>query len=258
MEAICNLPVVPARAEPDDRSEMTTQLLFGETLTITEELGNWLKIKIHHDGYEGWIDRKQVQVLEDDFQQKYHARHYITERAAVCVNQDDDSRILLSKGSLLPIESGGRFHINRTTYSTTAHIRAIPKKAEPHKAAIHAKDYQNTPYLWGGRSIFGIDCSGLVQVVYSMCGINLPRDAYMQALEGEVVDFVDEAIPGDLVFFDNPAGDIIHTGIIVAPGKIIHASGKVRIDVLDHNGIFNTESGRYSHSLRVIKHFRDS
>ena len=109
------------------------------------------------------------------------------------------------------------------------------------------------PYLWGGKSTFGIDCSGLTQQVYKLGGYELPRDAYQQAELGEVLSFVEEAEPGDLAFFDNADGKIIHVGIILGDYKIIHAHGKVRIDPFDSNGIFNTDSQKYSHKLRFIK-----
>ena len=118
------------------------------------------------------------------------------------------------------------------------------------------QQYEGTRYIWGGENRFGIDCSGLVQVVYHSCGLDLPRDAAQQSLEGETIDFVDEVLPGDLAFFDNPAGEIIHVGIIIGPGKILHASGQVKIDNIDHNGIFSVDQGIYTHSLRIIKRFR--
>ena len=113
--------------------------------------------------------------------------------------------------------------------------------------------FLNSPYLWGGRTPFGIDCSGFVQIAARLSGISLPRDTQEQAEEGEIINLISEAKPGDLAFFDNIDGRIIHVGIILENGQIIHASGKVRIDTIDHQGIFNEESKKYSHQLRVIK-----
>ena len=124
------------------------------------------------------------------------------------------------------------------------------KKSEiVHKAFL----FLNTPYLWGGKTPFGIDCSGFTQLVYKLCGHTLLRDAKDQATQGEVLSFIEESEPGDLAFFDNEEGVITHVGIIMQDYFIIHASGKVRIDVLDHSGIYNTDTKKHTHKLRVIK-----
>ena len=115
--------------------------------------------------------------------------------------------------------------------------------------------YLNAPYLWGGKTPFGVDCSGFTQMVYKLNGYVLQRDASQQALEGEPLSFIEESQPGDLAFFDNEEGRIIHVGIIMENNYIIHASGKVRIDRLDHLGIYNAETNRHTHRLRVIKKY---
>jgi len=255
MNAICPLSVIPVRSEPSDRSEIATQLLFGETFSILEEKDNWLLVCLHHDTFEGWIDRKQaLPVTEHYFNQiSDKPKHFIADKTGVCITTNDGSEVIVSKGSTLPLVTNGIFYIGEKKYSTRSKIKIVPKKFAAHRVAATAMDYLNAPYLWGGRSIMGIDCSGLVQVVFHMCGLDLPRNAAQQAVKGEVIDFVDEVQPGDLAFFDNLAGDIIHVGIIVGPGKILHASGRVKIDTLDHNGIFSTDLGVYSHSLRIIK-----
>jgi len=259
MNAICPLSQVPVRFEPSDRSEMMTQILFGETFSILEERGNWLLIRLHLDNYEGWIDRKQSLIVTDEFIEKIHnsLNHIVVEKIAECYCKNDSTFLLLGKGCNLPLLSNNTFHLGDKTYTTINKGKAIPKKFNASKIAATAIYYLNTPYLWGGRSIMGIDCSGLVQVVYHSCGFNMPRDAAQQALaKAEVIDFVDEMVPGDLAFFDNPAGEIIHVGIIVVPGKILHASGKVKIDMIDHNGIFSADQGAYTHSLRIIKRLK--
>ncbi len=255
MNAICPLSQIPVRSEPSDRSEMVTQILFGETFNILEERGSWQLVRIHFDNYEGWIDRKQSLPVTDEFIEKTNesSNHIITDKTAICYSKNDSTYMLLGKGSRLPLATGNTFHLGHNSYTTISKTKTIPKKFSVSKVAATAMDYLNVPYLWGGRSIFGVDCSGLVQIVYYMCGLNLPRNASQQALAGTAIDFVDEARPGDLAFFDNPAGEIIHVGIIIEPGKILHASGQVKIDKIDHNGIFSHDQGTYTHSLRIIK-----
>ena len=116
-----------------------------------------------------------------------------------------------------------------------------------------AKEFLNAPYLWGGKSFFGVDCSGFTQLVYKVNNVKLPRDAYQQAEVGEALSFVEESQPGDLAFFENAEGRIIHVGIMLDDQKIIHASGKVRIDTLDSTGIFNQEMNKHTHKLRFVK-----
>jgi gamma-D-glutamyl-L-lysine dipeptidyl-peptidase len=257
MNAICPLSQVAVRSEPSDKTEMVTQILFGETFSVLEERGNWLLVRLHLDNYEGWIDRKQSMHVSDKFIEKTNnsSNHFISDKAAMCYSKIDSTYLLLGKGCQLPLSSGSTFHLGHKTYTTISKSKSIPKKFTVSRVAATAMDYLNTPYLWGGRSIMGVDCSGLVQIVYHVCGLDLPRDAAQQALKGKTIDFVDEALPGDLAFFDNPSGEIVHVGIITGSGKILHASGRVKIDKIDHNGIFNNELGAYSHSLRIIKRF---
>ncbi len=255
MNAICPLSQVPVRFEPSDRSEMVTQLLFGETFSITEEKGNWFLITTHLDNYTGWVDRKQSLRVSKEFieQSNHRSRHFLASKTGLCTCVADGTQMLLSKGSILPMFHKGEFYLANKVFKTTEKCKVVPRKFKPAKVMATALEYLNVPYLWGGRSMMGVDCSGFVQVVYQMCGYNLPRDASQQIEKGFALDFVDEAQPGDLAFFDNPTGEIIHVGIMIGHGNIIHASGQVRIDKIDHNGIFNTSLGIYSHSLRIIK-----
>ncbi len=255
MNAICPLSQVPVRFEPSERSEMVTQLLFGETFSIAEEKGNWLLIMTHLDNYTGWIDRKQSMRVSQEFieQTNHKSRYFMAAKTGICTCAADGTQILLTKGSTLPLYHKGTFGLGSRVYTTTEKCKVVPRKFKASKIFPSAIQYLNVPYLWGGRSMFGVDCSGFVQVVYQMCGLDLPRDAAQQAVKGIAIDFVDEAQSGDLAFFDNPMGEIIHVGIMIGSGNIIHASGQVRIDKIDHNGIFNIGSGAYTHSLRIVK-----
>ena len=251
---INDISVLPVRAEPDHRSEMVNQLLFGEQYTVLEESSDWIYIQGALDGYKGWISNESsIPLSETPTTGNPNPKEVISQ--PVRINQVDShssSRLILP-GSTLPNlnPSNGEFMMTGVKYKAHASF-SDETECTPHKLAQTALIFLNSPYLWGGRSMFGIDCSGLVQVVYKICGIALPRDASQQVNEGAARSFASEAQPGDLAFFANPDEEISHVGMILEPGKIIHASGKVRIDNFDHQGIFHLEKGKYSHALRVI------
>jgi hypothetical protein len=255
----CHLSVVPARAEPSDRSEMVTQLLFGETLEILELKDPWVKVRLVYDDYECWVDIKQF--LPISYHTFMRCNFTMNECSADLVqvvtdlSTQETTPILF--GSSLPNIQSGEFSLDDRNYKFEGTI-CLP--FEPNKREIieeYAYHFLGSPYLWGGRSTFGVDCSGFVQVVYKMSGIKLKRDASQQSEYGTTLSFVEEAQPGDLAFFDNEEGKIVHVGIVLKNQEIIHASGKVRIDRLDHQGIFNVDSHRYTHRLRLLKTFLD-
>jgi gamma-D-glutamyl-L-lysine dipeptidyl-peptidase len=250
---ISNLSVVPVRLEPSERSEQVSQLLFGETFEVIENNGKWSRIICSFDEYEGWIDNKQfAEIKEEDFPQ------YNPVKPFVCIDEINPANIQHQKINLLPGSSLPKFDglhasINANEYRFFGKAVEAGSSAVEHKIEEIAKMYMNAPYLWGGRSLFGIDCSGFVQVIFKILGRKLKRDAYQQAEQGTLVNFFEEAKLGDLAFFDNEEERIVHVGMVLDQGHIIHASGKVRIDVFDHQGIFNSETRRYSHKLRIIK-----
>ena len=246
---ICVVSVVPVRAEPSDREEMVTQLLFGEKVEIFATQSKWLNIKAKYDGYEGWIDPKVIVPISELEFKKESAQIYASELYNLMIV--NDLPLTLTIGAHLPNLQKNTLQINETTFEYLGEF-ADAKQNKLSLADI-AELYINTPYLWGGKSSFGIDCSGLVQQVFKLKNIWLPRDASQQAEHGEVLSFIEEANSGDLAFFDNEEGKIIHVGIITENQKIIHAHGKVRIDPIDSTGIFNTDSQSYSHKLRFIK-----
>lgn len=255
MTGKCPLSIVPLRLEPSDRSEMVSQLLFGESYEIIDELKGWQLVKVTHDGYEGWIDKKQS--LPPEFIQGVDTNsktiHAVTDVFAPAYRNGDETPLRLCKGSVLPQFRKGKFTLGGHEYRFEGDTFIIPETPQPELIITTAITYLNAPYLWGGRSPFGIDCSGFTQMVFRLCGIALKRDAALQAQQGEMISFINEAQPGDLAFFENPVGNITHTGILTENGRIIHASGYVRIDSIDHNGIFNAETGKYTHTLRIIK-----
>lgn len=243
--AYCNVSIAPIRKENSDSSEMISQLLFGETCTILSEKKQWLFIECTHDNYQGWIDKKQVQTIHKPLE----SEHTAFELVHSFVNKDQHIPILM--GSSLPQFDGLNFKIEKNKYLFQG--LSLENKAENiSKIKKIALKYLHAPYLWGGRSPFGIDCSGFTQVVYKFLGINIPRDAYQQADWGDTVGFIEESNAGDLAFFGTEE-KITHVGIVLENSEIIHASGKVRIDRLDHLGIFNKETAKYTHKLRTIK-----
>ena len=257
MHGICTLSIVPCRKKPASKSEMVTQLLFGETFQVLEKpKKEWMRIRITHDSYEGWVNRKQVQLLPEAAFQKIKSASLVctSDLVQVITNISDRSMFPVVIGSLLPSFSGSECSIDKNKYiyeGQTVKATKLNKEGIVETAYL----FLNAPYLWGGRSPFGIDCSGFTQIVYRLNGYKLQRDAHQQAEQGEPLSFIEEAEPGNLAFFDNEEGKITHVGIVLEDGMIIHASGKVRIDKLDHHGIYNEEMKKYTHRLRVIKRF---
>jgi gamma-D-glutamyl-L-lysine dipeptidyl-peptidase len=243
---ICTLSIVPLRAEPSDKSELVSQVLYGELFKILEQRKKWVKIRQEYDGYQGWIDRKQyTQISEDDFKQSLKISEVYCADLVDFVSQEDGGLRSVVMGSALQ-------HLNLLNHQFEGNNLAGPFQSRQ-RLIQTALLYINTPYLWGGRTPFGIDCSGFTQLVYRLNHLALPRDAKDQAKLGEVLSFIEESTPGDLAFFDNAEGLIIHVGIIMEDHYIIHAHGQVRIDRLDQTGIFNTETKTHTHKLRVIK-----
>lgn len=250
---ICQLSIMPLRLEPSHKSEQVTQLLFGEHYEVLETNHDWIKIRIAFDGYEGWIPKGQSIPLEfQDFSFLQKASSFVSyDLVQLMVHDGKIQTIVL--GSVLPFYENEHCRINDKKYKFEGNAKFPDKVRSPQTLIENTYMYLNAPYLWGGRSPFGIDCSGFTQMVFKLSGYKLQRDASMQAEQGHTINLIDEAKAGDLAFFDNEEGKITHVGILTAKDKIIHASGKVRIDSFDQVGIFNNETKRYSHKLRVIK-----
>ena len=247
---ISNLSIVPIRNEATDQSEMVNQILFGEHFKVLNIKKKWSKIRLAHDRYEGWICNKQwLKISEEDYKQLDKDISTMTTDVLDIITKDHHQPIVI--GSILPFYKSGHARINNEMYQFDG--LTTPGFVNKEKLIENAFIYLNAPYLWGGRSPLGIDCSGLTQMIYRLQGIDLPRDAYQQAKVGTTLSFVDESEPGDLAFFDNQEGEVTHVGMILEDNYIIHASGKVRIDRIDQQGIFNTEIGNHTHKLRLIK-----
>lgn len=255
MYGICNLSVVPCRLEPSDKSEMVTQLLFGEHFKIIEAQPKWVKIKNAFDGYEAWIDKKQFLSIEQHTYELLNSTeaYYSTELIQIISDTKTNTLFPIVIGSNLPNLDNNEITIENNVFLFEGSFIKSSQSFSKDNLLETAMLFLNSPYLWGGRSPMGIDCSGFTQLVYKMNGVKILRDAYQQAEQGETLSFVEEAEPGDLAFFDNEEGRIVHVGIVMDDNKIIHASGKVRIDGFDHHGIFNNDLKTYTHQLRLLK-----
>ena len=256
----CTVAVAPMRKEPSHRSEMVSQLLFGEYGFVLEQKEEFVLIKGLFDGYEGWCAMNQVTFVKQE--EVADTTQYLNEEVATVI-----------------VKNAGVMHV---PYSTP--VYGVEEKADmlvlgeqefhygdmetkvwdARKAVFNADNIRkicnqfiNTAYLWGGRSIYGMDCSGFAQQVYKMFDIRLLRDAHLQADQGRSVDRLADAGIGDAAFFHNDSGRIIHVGILLSQNEIIHASGKVRIDDIDEEGIINRETGKRTHQLTCFRRMKD-
>lgn len=243
---IGHLSVAPVRTLADNASEMLTQILYGDHFKILESRKHWVKIRIASDQMEGWIGRRQyAEITEDQYKAigNTDGAKYASDLVGFTNNNDHGLTPILL-GSIV-----SNAHILSQQYEGSC-LNGNGQKSNLISTALH---YLNAPYLKGGKTPFGIDDAALTQMVYRVHGYQLPRLAAQQAHEGEVLSFIEESEAGDLAFFDDKEGNINHVGIIMKDNYIIHSYGKVRIDRLDHTGIFNNEDRRYTHQLRMIK-----
>lgn len=250
---IAGLSIIPVRAEPASQSEMVSQLLFGETYQILEEKGEWIRIKGFSDQYEGWINALQHTLWSPSNELSGVLNNF---PFTIATNIRTQKEIYLMPGSIIHgfryASDTLNFKMNQETYQIKGNTDLL-KPLTLSEVLELGRKFLMAPYLWGGRTFWGIDCSGFTQLIYKIAGLQLPRDAWQQAEIGETIDFLNETKLGDLAFFDNENGRITHVGIMNGQGEILHASGKVRIDLIDSYGIFNESKGKHTHKLRTIK-----
>jgi gamma-D-glutamyl-L-lysine dipeptidyl-peptidase len=251
--AVVNVPAAPVRKKPMHRSEMINQLLFGEAVEILEKKGKrWLLIRSLHDGYKGWIANNLIEEITRE--QAKSKSEYVTANLINTVKINKES-MSIPLSSALPFYEKGKGHIGDGEYIFKGAVKSINEiTADADAVKKLTRPWLNAPYLWGGRTIMGVDCSGFVQVVFNMMGIQLPRDARLQTKKGKTVKKLADAVTGDLAFF-NDKEEIVHVGILLSNEKIIHASGRVRIDTIDKKGIINSTTGKRTHVLHLIKRY---
>lgn len=277
MKAISLHSVVPVRTKAAESAEMSTQMLFAETCDILAHRGNWTKIRLEQDGQEGWVDTKMLSPLTDEEYQSLNPSSKATSSAkgttssgiaatsiikmpmAYAVSMNNGQTLPLTAGTRLPNYKEGQFSLLGVTFRIDpSMVAAEPLALTQENLLAVVRFFLNIPYLWGGKNAMGLDCSGFTQTIMRIFGRNLLRNASEQATQGKNVSSLGKAQAGDLVFFDHADVDpektrITHVGILIDSERVIHCSGRVKVEKIDNKGIYSAEYGRYTHHLNSIK-----
>ena len=258
MVAIALHSVIPVRAEAREGAEQNTQMLFGELAEVVEEQPRWRRIRLESDGQEGWVDAKMITPMTD---KEYAAYKKALKTAATvafpmayAMSENNGQTIPLTAGTRLTKYKDGRFEVLGVGFRIDpSMVITAPMEMNQENLLKAVRFFINIPYLWGGKNALGMDCSGFTQTVMSLFGKALLRNASEQVTQGKSVKELARAKAGDLVFFDHEDGKISHVGIVIDPERVIHCSGRVKVEKLDSQGIFNAETGEYSHHLVAIR-----
>ncbi|MBK9570785.1 MAG: C40 family peptidase [Chitinophagaceae bacterium] len=249
------VPAAPVRRKPNHRKEMVNQLLFGETVKVLYSKNElWVKIRSLHDGYEGWMTDTMLQAVDEN---TANTRTVFATTELISTISMGGATINIPVGSSLPFFENGRGKLGELDYIFSGQFCKRDELQPAPELINHlTSQWLNAPYMWGGRTPLGVDCSGFVQVIYKLMGMDIPRDTWQQAQEGKPVKKFSDVQTGDLAFFDNKE-DIVHVGILLGNDQIMHASGKVRIDTINKKGIVDAETGKRTLRLNAIRRLRE-
>ncbi len=251
----CNVGMMPVRSEPTHRAEQTTQLLYGEKAIILEtNAKGWARILCAHDNYEGWCRQPQLtNITPKEFNK---ATKYISSTHNGKLLFEDTDMLLPLGSELTGLKTGHVRAANAWGFFKGKKVAIADVAATEDLLRTAVMQYIHAPYLWGGRSVNGLDCSGLTQMAYKLCNHIIPRDASQQALKGANVEFLEMARCGDLAFFADKDDRINHVGMLLDNKTIIHSTevvGRVVMDKIDLGGIISVSLKKRTHTLRYVK-----
>lgn len=260
VKAIVLHSVVPVRREPQETAAQETQLLFAETCTILSELDRWIEIKNDADGQHGWVDAKMLTRLSSAEWKLLRQAQCVARvklPMAYALSMNNGQTLPLAAGTCLPNYHDGQFELLGVPFRIDpSMVAAEPMEMTEANLLETVRFFLNIPYLWGGKNAMGLDCSGFTQVVLSLFGHSLLRNASEQVQQGRAIHSLSSARMGDLAFFDHEDGKISHVGLLLDKERIVHCSGRVKVEKIDEQGIFSVEAGNtYTHHLVTIRRY---